>query len=157
MKRLITYLVSTVILATSLQSCASTSSVANKITIESGEIPPDMKSEDFTLIGVLKERGSYDKYVKIEFANYTGKYILATENEIKDKYNDTNQYRYIMDYERETASSFSGSNGKSTNVPGKRYFILDRKTNKEYKRKTWSSFYAKEMQAYLKAIEAAKN
>jgi hypothetical protein len=36
-----------------------------------------MKSEDFTLIGVLKERGSYDKYVKKEFANYTGKYVLA--------------------------------------------------------------------------------
>ncbi|KYH06703.1 hypothetical protein A1704_23100 [Chryseobacterium cucumeris] len=157
MKISITRLVSTVILAASLQSCASTSSVANKITVESGEIPPDMKSEDFTLIGVLKERGSYDKYVKIAFANYTGKYVLATENEIKDKYNDTNQYRYIMDYERETASLTVVGSGKSQTVPGKRYFILDRKTDKEYKRKTWSSFYTKEMQAYLKAIEAVKN
>jgi hypothetical protein len=42
-----------------------------------------MKSEDFTLIGVLKERGSYDKYVKKEFANYTGKYVLATERKSK--------------------------------------------------------------------------
>lgn len=157
MKTLITYLVSTVILATSLQSCASTSSVSNKITIESGEIPPDMKSEDFTLIGVLKERGSYDKYVKKAFENYTGKYVLATESEIKDKYSDPNQYRYIMDYERETASLTVVGTNKSQTVPGKRYFILDRKANQEYKRKTWSSFYSKEMQAYLKAIEAAKN
>lgn len=157
MKISIISLVSTVILATSLQSCTSTSSVADKITIESGEIPPDMKSEDFTLIGVLKERGSYDKYVKIAFANYTGKYVLATENQIKDKYSDTNQYRYIMDYERETASLTVVGSRKSQTVPGKRYFILDRKTDKEYKRKTWSSFYAKEMQAYLKAIETVKN
>ncbi|WP_312089239.1 hypothetical protein [Chryseobacterium sp.] len=157
MKTLITSLASIAILSTSLQSCASTSSVANKITIESGEIPPDMKSEDFTLIGVLKERGSYDKYVKIAFANYTGKYVLATESEITNKYSDTNKYRYIMDYERETASLTVAGTSKSQTVPGKRYFILDRKTDKEYQRKTWSSFYAKEMQAYLKAIEAIKN
>ncbi len=157
MKILITCLVSTVILATSIQSCASTSSAANKITIESGEIPPDIKSEDFTLIGVLKERKSYDKYVKKAFENYTGKYVLATEEEIKEKYSDTNQYRYIMDYERETADLIVVGSPKTQTVPGKRYFILDRKTNKEYKRKTWSSFYAKEMQAYLKAIEAVKN
>jgi hypothetical protein len=113
-----------------------------------------MKSEDFTLIGVLKERGSYDKYVKKEFANYTGKYVLAKGNPRHKS--DLDKYRYIMDYERETASIHYVGTRKSQTVPGKRYFILDRKTNKEYKRKTWSSFYAKEMQAYLKAIEAVR-
>lgn len=156
MKALIMGVASIAILSTTLQSCASTGSVANKITVESGEIPPDMKSENFTLVGVLKERGSYDKYVKKEFANYTGEYVLATENEIQDKYSDIDKYRYIMDYERETASIHYAGTRKSQTVPGKRYFILDRKTNKEYKRKTWSSFYAKEMQAYLKAIEAVR-
>jgi hypothetical protein len=61
-----------------------------------------------------------------------------------------------MDYERETAELMVVGSRKTQTVPGKRYFILDRKTNKEYKRKTWSSFYAKEMQAYLKAIEEVR-
>ena len=57
-----------------------------------------MANESFTVIGVLKERKSYDKYLKREFANYTGKYILATEEEIEKRYSDTSKYRYIMDY-----------------------------------------------------------
>ncbi|MFZ4930377.1 hypothetical protein [Chryseobacterium sp. Mn2064] len=156
MKTFIMSLATIAILSTSMQSCASTGSVATKITVESGEIPPDMKSEDFTLIGVLKERGSYDKYVEKAFADYTGKYVLATENEIKEKYSDVDKYRYIMDYERATGSVMVVGSSKSQTVPGKRYFILDRKTNKEYNRKTWSSFYYKEMQAYLKAINEVK-
>jgi hypothetical protein len=156
MKTFITCLACIVILSTTLQSCASTDSVANKITIASGEIPPGMKSEDFTLVGAIKERRSFDKYMEKAFSKYTGKYVLATENEMKTKYADVNKYRYVMDYVRESGSVSQIGTGKSYSVPGKRFFILDRQTNKEYRRKTWSSYYGKEMQAYIKAIEAAR-
>ncbi|MBS1549313.1 MAG: hypothetical protein JSS94_05520 [Bacteroidetes bacterium] len=144
----------------SMQSCGSTDSVAKTITVKSGELPADINNPDYTLIGTLKERNSYDKYLIKGFEQYNGKYVLATENEIKNKYTDIDKYRYQMDYERESGEVFTASKNQPLSgrpyqsVPGKRFYILDRKTNKKYIRKTWSSFYAKEIQAYIKAIEA---
>jgi hypothetical protein len=139
-------------------SCASVNSIARKITTESGEIPPDMKTEEFIMIGTLKNKENYDKYLEKEYANYTGKYVLATEQDITNKYNDVNKYRYIMDYKEERSehySSMSGSMQKVTST-GFRYFILGRKVNKKYLRKSRSSFFALEIRAYLIAIEAAR-
>lgn len=144
----------------SMQSCGSTDSVAKTITVKSGELPADINNPDYTLIGTLKERNSYDKYLIKGFEQYNGKYVLATENEIKNKYTDIDKYRYQMDYERESGEVFTASKNQPLSgrpyqsVSGKRFYILDRKTNKKYIRKTWSSFYAKEIQAYIKAIEA---
>ncbi|WP_124641970.1 hypothetical protein [Amniculibacterium aquaticum] len=134
----------------SVVSCVGVN--ANTITVESGEIPPDMATDASTLIAVIKDRSSYDKYVKSAFENYSGKYILATEQEVKTKYSDVNVYRYVMDYERESGSVSEIGTGKSYSVPGKRFFIIDRKTDKIYKRKSWSSFYGKELKAYVSAI-----
>lgn len=75
-----------------LNACSSVSSVAKKITVKSGEIPPDMPNEDFTIIAVVIGRKYYDKYVAKAFENYTGKYVLATHEEIKTKYRDSITY-----------------------------------------------------------------
>ncbi len=138
-------------------SCVSTSRVAQKITVESGEIPPEMVTEDFTLIGVLKGRRSYDRYLKKKFSDYTGDYILATKEEIEKKYSDVNKYRYIMDYQSETdVKAGLDSYGQVQSTTGYRYSILDRKKDKEYYRKSRSSAFAKEIEAYLLAIELAR-
>lgn len=138
-------------------SCLSTDYVAKKITVESGQIPSSMKTENFILIGVLKGRRSYDKYVKKEFATYKGKYVLATEKEIETKYSDISKYRYVMDYEQETdIMPGVDSYGQTKKTTGYRYFILDRKENKKYLRKSRSSAFAKEMKAYLTAIDAVR-
>jgi hypothetical protein len=151
-------------------SCASIGSVAQKISIESGEIPPDMKNKDFILIGVLIGKRSYDKYVLKEFEKYTGNYILATESEIEEKYNDVKKYRYIMNYQMEQGSiqtynsnsrygkpapgvDFAEPKYSSQNTTGFRYYLIDRLENKTYTRNSRSSFYAKEMRAYLQAID----
>ncbi len=146
-----------------INSCSSPEHVANKITITSGEIPPDMKTEDFTLIGILQGRKSYDKYVEKEFDGYTGKYVLATYDELKTKYKDVNKYRYMMDYDATRNSSYApgapGANGSgwTTTTNGYRYYILDRKENKKYKRRGESSFFALEMKAYLQAIQNTRD
>lgn len=139
----------------SMLSCVSINS--NTITVQSGEIPPDMASDASTIIAVIKERSSYDRYVKSAFEKYHGKYILATEQEVKTKYSDVNTYRYMMDYQKESGSVSEMGTGKSYNVPGKRFFIVDRKTDKVYKRKSWSSFFAKELQAYVTALNKVIN
>jgi len=154
MKRIITTLTSTLLIILLVNSCASVNSVAKRITIESGEIPPDMKMESFILIGILKEKKSYDKYVKKEYATYTGNYILTTEKELTTKYNDITKYRYFMDYHEEHSSSYS--NGSFHNTTGYRYYIYDRKEKKEYLRESRSSFFALEMKAYLIAIESVR-
>lgn len=126
-------------------SCAPPANVAQRITIESGQIPPDMKNEDFTLIGVLKGRNSYDKYVEKEFNDYSGKYVLATSEEIMTTYKDVNKYRYILDCnvsnDEYYAPASPGSNSRGySSTTGYRYSILDRKDGKKYVRKSESSF-----------------
>ena len=143
MKNIIIGLLSAAVLLTA-QSCGSTDSVAKTITVKSGELPADINNPNYTLIGTLKERNSYDKYLIKGFEQYKGKYVLATENEIKNKYSDTDKYRYQMDYERESGEVFTASKNQPMSgrpyqsVSGKRFYILDRKTNKKYTRKTHS-------------------
>lgn len=144
-----------------LNACSSVSSVAKKITVKSGEIPPDMLNEDFTIIAVVIGRKYYDKYVVKAFENYTGKYILATQEEIKTKYSDSITYKYVMhhDFSQDRNLSYNASTGRMGNYAGAThyyYYIVDRQTGKKYKRKMGSSYFAKEMQAYVKAIDAAR-
>jgi hypothetical protein len=137
-----------------INSCASTSELAESITIESGQIPPDMKTEKFTLVGVLQGRNSYDKYLTKEFEAYTGDYVLATRKEIESKYSDVTKYRYLLDYVKETTRIGTGVD--SRNSSGYRYFIIDRKDDKKYLRKSRSSFFALEIRGYLKGIESIR-
>lgn len=165
MKRLVLILLCSTFISTIFYSCASVNSVAKKITVESGEIPPDMTGSDFILIGILSGRKSFDKYVEREFDKYTGKYMLASKSELTEKYNDTEKYRYIIDYQQNHSTHVDlipsratmGTPNPTYSTTGFRYFILDRKENKEYIRKGQSSFYAKEIRAYLQAIETVRN
>lgn len=136
-------------------SCVSVESLAKTVTVESGQIPPDMKTETFVLIGMLIEKSGYDRGLEKGFANYTGNYILATDKEIKDKYDDINKFRYIMASKLER-SVYTNSTGALTSSYGYRFYILDRKENKEYLRTTRSSFISSEVKAYLIAIEAIR-
>jgi len=131
-------------------SCALPHQESTNETVESAEIPPDMATEQFILIGTLKNRKSYDKYMTKEFANYTGKYLLANKAEITTTYQDISKYRYIMDYTVDTDFGSSSQPGSSTY----RYFIKDRKANKIYPQRLRSGYYPFEIRSYLKAIEA---
>lgn len=140
-------------------SCATTSGAAKRITIASGEIPPDMANENFTIIGILHEKRGYDKWVEKNFAAYPGNSVTATRDELETTYRDVNKYRYVMDSnkgnERWSSTNASGRQ-ESSNVITYKYYIKDRKTGKIYKRKESSSFFSKEIIAYLKAIDAVR-
>ncbi len=126
-------------------SCMSTDAVAKKITIETNQIPPDMRIEKFGIIGALRGLKSIDKYMENDFEQYyTGSYVLANPNEIKTTYADVNKYRYILDY----------SSGRMTGSFA--YYILDRKTDTKYYCYLQTGDYSKMITSYLKAIEAVR-
>lgn len=135
-------------------SCATTNAVAEKITIKSGQIPPQMAEEKFILIGKLHNRKSYDKYVEEEFSSYTGDYVLATQTEIDSKYANKEKYRYVMDYTREDKRNYTGKDYNISTVY--RYFILDRVTGDKFVRKGASGAFKLEIRTYLKAIESIR-
>jgi hypothetical protein len=144
-----------------LHGCSSVSSVAKKIAVKSGEIPPEMPNEYFTIIAIVVGKKNYDKYVLKAFENYTGKYILATQEEVNKTYSDSLVYRYIMhyDFSQDRILTYNSTYRRTYDNAGAAhyyYYILDRQTGKKYVRKMGSSFFALEMQAYVKAIEAAR-
>jgi len=159
-----------ILIVLSISFCSCVGIVAKSITIESGEIPPDMKEEEFIIIGVLQTRNSYDRYLKKAFKNYPGNYILATQSEIDSKYSDVDKYRYIMDYNiksstiKRTETKYNPnplphqksyeSKEVSTTTTSYLYSIYDRKEEVLYSRKRTSSSFAMEMRAYVIAISA---
>jgi len=134
--------------------CISSSAFAQKVSVASGDIPPDMAKETFTIIGVLKDRKSYDKYLEKGFAEYTGNYVLATKEEIASKYKDVEKYRYLLDYDEGTTDY--STPGNRNVMHHKIFFIIDRKDGKKYVRKSFSSFFAKELRNHINAIESAR-
>ncbi len=149
-----------------LPSCVSTNTVANKITVGSGEIPPDMAKEKFIIIGMYQGRNSYDKYMERGFASYGGEYVLAEKKELATKYSDTKKYRYILDCQA-TEKRNDPNVGFEPNRPGNPeqgkykviefiYHIVDRQTGKIYYRKHGSSAFGKEIKAYVTAIDKAR-
>ncbi|MFT3702135.1 MAG: hypothetical protein QM802_07185 [Agriterribacter sp.] len=131
-------------------SCRSSKAVADKITVSSRQIPPEMATNDFTIIGMLHKRHSYDKYLKKGFETYPGKYVLSIDFEVNKNYPDTSKYRYYLDYENE----FSSSGGNQFTYY--RYFIVDRVTGNKFRRKTSSTNFANEIKMYLAAIEKVR-
>ena len=109
--------------------------MADKMTASSGQSPEAMEMSDFTIIGVLHKRHSYDKYLKKGFETYPGKYVLSPLFEIEKNYPDTSKYRYYIDYENEFSSSVTGN---------------------KFRRKTSSTNFANEIKMYLAAIEKVR-
>ena len=134
-----------------MSSCFSSKLWAEKITIESAEIPPDMKTEDFVIIGVLKGIRRYDDFLKNEFSRYTGTYVLSEKINFSSKYHDANKYRYFLD------CNVEATYGPGTGAGGViRFYIYDRKTDKKYVRKSASTLIKKEIRAYLLAIDSIR-
>ncbi len=152
-------LLALIIITGFLASCGSTKGAAKSITVASGEIPPDMANEDFTIIGILHGKKNYDKWVVKDFAAYPGNSVTGTMEDVTSTYRDVKKYRYLMDGDmKRERTSMTNAKGRQeyTTTISYRYYILDRKTGKTYKRKDDSSFFSKEMIAYLKAVDAVR-
>ena len=133
-----------------MAGCSSTKSleksneIESTISIESGEIPPDMQDEKFGLIGVLRGRKSIDKYIAKKFLDYTGDYVLVPSSKVDSVYQADPYYRYRIDF---TSEMTMNNHIRDT------FYILDIKTGEIYTRLSGSSFYAYELKIYLQAIE----
>ncbi len=128
-------------------------SVASKknMTIEKGEIPPDIKGYKETIVIVSQTR-QWNKYADKYFTeNYQGKFIFVEEKELV-KYPDTDKYRFFfgrnLRYMQEVGSSFSS-------VTSERLTMIDRKTGKTYATHS-SSAFGKLLKYYSAALEEAR-
>lgn len=132
-------------------------------TVEKNALPADFGAdENSILMCILVDRNSRDKYMKKQITNeYHGKYEFVSISDIKSpKYNDKDIYRYLLDYNSSTVSQTTyntSTNGSSTVSAGtSNYYLLDRKTNKEYNNNLAGSFFSKAIQAYAINLELVR-
>jgi hypothetical protein len=135
-------------------SCKVGTGLSSSLTIESGQVPPDMAKEDFIIIGVLKGRKSYDKYLRKGFEGYTGRFELKTQEEITASYTDVEKYRYILDHDREVTTYFDGT--KYVNNKCYRFYIYDRKEKKKYSRTDITCSFYYDIKNYVIAVDNAR-
>jgi len=128
-----------------------------KYNVKSGHIPPDFKGYDHTLL-VLKHERSWNKIAeKALKANYTGKYVFVSRDDInKPEYSDITEYRFIL-----TKNNYIiAGRGMDLMVTGKAatedLSVFDRKTSKQYSTKNSTSFIGKQFKEYLKALEQTR-
>lgn len=139
-----------------LQSCfvrkgIESNAAKSEFTVENDAIPPDFgKDENTVLIGILRQRKSYDKWVKKAFENYNGEYLLLSEFELsKPEYSDTEKYRYVFDY----SDGSLYRNGRYNSGSYKRFFIKDRLEDKMFQSGAEFTFFAKAMEVYVQNLE----
>lgn len=110
-----------------------------------------MATGKFILIGRLygSKNKSYNKRLAKELDGYTGQKILATKEEIAEKYTSANGYRYILDYDIQY-------HGVDRNIEVKRFYIYDQQTGEKYKRNVTSSFLGLQIRYYLLAIDKVR-
>ncbi|MCB9335513.1 MAG: hypothetical protein H6586_05150 [Flavobacteriales bacterium] len=139
-----------------------------KATVENGAIPENFGKEETIMIFIIKDRKSYDKYLKKNVEeNYGGKYVYLLKEDLENKkYQDKNLYRYVMDYETHSSnmttynpgnSLNNANNGfQSTSVTGYSYSIYDRKEDKEYPSNVSSGLFGKLIKGYVINLEAER-
>jgi polysaccharide pyruvyl transferase WcaK-like protein len=151
MRKLVNVFLKSILIIFLLNSCASAGKIASYITIDSGEIPPEMKDNKFILIGILTGDKNYDKQVSKKYNDYSGEYLLMTKKEMSENYSDVDKYRYYMHFEQEVGVTATGEG-----TCGMRYHIFDRKEQILYNRRRRSGFFALEMESYLLAIDRVR-
>jgi hypothetical protein len=130
-------------------------------TEENKAIPPDFGNEEYTLLCVIKERKSYDKYLKKGVENnYKGKYEFITEKQLRQtRYKDTETYRYVFDYIDNYQVVEDGVPTGATF--GKMFFVKDRVNDISYIREGQVngaiSNFGKAIVAYMIALETKRS
>jgi|GEM_PF-2351917 len=139
-----------------LMAIASTGIKRMSFTKENGQIPPDFKDfEDTLLVISHPENWGYNKYLKKNFSgNYSGKYKIINKKELKEY--PVDRYPYIFDhdvsYTTKTEVGGTSSGRTSTYASSGTFYLVDRRSNKTYQTKS-SAFYSKLMRAYIQALD----
>ena len=139
------------------------SEAKKEFTVEKNAIPKDFGNDSNTiLLCVLKDRKSYDKYLKNKVEKkYHGNTIFILEDDLQNnpKYQDVNKYRYVFDYKegkpRTVTTTMDGQMRQNT-VHYKQFYIKDRKNNQVYLNGSEYSLFAKAMEVYFENLEQVR-
>lgn len=140
---------------TLMSSCgAIVKSKANKsITEKNGAIPPEFGKEEATILFITHRR-SYNKYLKKNIKKtYKGNFELITADQLDSdsKYSDLTEYRYVFNYDNKTYD-YTNSDGEFKTRELKKFYVLDRTSNKKYFGNMTSGFWSKLQNVYLKKL-----
>ncbi|WP_397363293.1 hypothetical protein [Olleya sp. R77988] len=144
-----------VTLLTLMSSCgAIVKGQANKhITEEKGAIPPQFGQDKTTVLFLLHHK-SYNKYLKKNVKKiYNGKHLFITPEQLasNSKYQDTESYRFVFDYDYITYD-YVNNDLETKYGKVKKFNVLDRKDDKRYVAKMTSGLWSKLQKVYLKKL-----
>lgn len=142
------HIISSVIIILLLSACVP----SVFITIKSGEIPPQMEAEDFSLIVILPEEENYHKKMRRKLLSYSGKYILVSKRDMLGKTYDKDEYRFLLDNRIQKVQFDHMSSPNDIFM----YFLKDRKTGESFNRLSGSSHFGHNLKSYLKAIDQVR-
>ncbi|MEW4923103.1 hypothetical protein [Algibacter sp. 2305UL17-15] len=137
------------------------------ITEEKGAIPPEFGKQNSTVLFVTHHR-SYNKYLKKNVVKiYKGNYEFVSIDELNsnDTYKDLSKYRYVFDYNYQSAgdqiirNNVTNGDFSTTSLsfrPAlynvKKFMIIDRQEQQLYYCKLTSSYWSKLQKVYLKKM-----
>lgn len=120
-----------------------------RITVAKGAIPPEFGKTKGTLLVVRSDASGYNAFLNRNFGAYLGEYKFVNAADLAaGDHADVKRYPYAFDFELEQ-HAVTGSDGRMRDITVRRFYILDRATDKHYPAKITSSFYSKVMKAYI--------
>lgn len=142
-----------------LFGCKSAKKLSKEFTVANDMLPPDFGKEETTLLIVMKDRNSFDKYLKKHFkSNYNGEYEFVLPDELSKKpYTNHDKYLYAFRceavHETETRYSSRTNSHKTLTIKKYLFYIVNMKEREPYKSNYKSSSFGKHIEAYSLALE----
>jgi hypothetical protein len=130
-----------------MNSCGSVSKsyAKEEFTEEFKAIPPDFGSKNTILLITLRQKSSYDYYLKEAAQLYKGEYVfIGLGEEILPEYSDKEKFRFVFDY---------SDGSRSKELIAKRFFVKDRVEDKIYQCGYETAFFGKALKAYMENLE----
>lgn len=125
--------------------------VKKSITVENKVVPEKFIKANETLIILMWESGSYDKYAKKAFDKfYKGKKVYVNFNDFKtkEKYQDLEEYPFVFSQGPGDKAMYEGNNYTFTYSGSRPFHIYDRREGTFSRSKITSGFFYRVMQAY---------
>jgi hypothetical protein len=150
----ILYAVMLLVSALFLTQCA-TQTV--KFSIQSGQIPPDYKGYNHTLL-VVKQEKAWNKIAEKSLKeNYKCKYIFISREDVdKPDYKDIEEFRFVLTKNNYIITGRSQGGMVTGKAATEDLCVFDRKTLKQYCTNTSTSFIGKQLNEYSKALDNAR-
>ena len=116
-------------------------------------IPPHFGEKNTVLLITLRDRSSYDDYLKEAAKLYKGEIVFINiGEEMLTEYADKTKYRFVFDYTNGSSSTVT-QNKLSSTIILKRFFVKDRVEDRIYQSGYETQYFSKAMKAYMENLE----